>query len=61
MTEQDAKQLKVNDWVMWDGNPDDIGRVFQVEIGGVCIHWNDGYIGWIAYQDCFILERVDNN
>jgi len=59
-----AKELQLEDKVMWDGNEGDVGEVVDVVRGWlgwrVKIMWEfDGQVGWIDMKEMARIEVVE--
>jgi hypothetical protein len=61
MTGEQSRQLKVGDWVCWDQNIADRGRVVGVDWSGVTMRWDDGQTTLIQHNDMARIDRAPAN
>ena len=58
MNEQEARKLRIGNRVMWNGHEENLGTVKNLHANGAYIKWDDGYRGWLFYDDMPEIDRA---
>lgn len=58
MTPTQAKALRENDRVTWDGKASDQGTVIEVSRDGVKVVWDNGPIGIYGFSDAVPIAAL---